>query len=115
MKQLRTSFVALCVLLAASELTAQDYDVAILNGRVMDPETGFDEIANVGISKGWIVAITKNEISGKETIDAKGHVVAPGFIDTEQHGLTDWGIKVNLRDGVTTQMDFEVGTLNISE
>jgi N-acyl-D-amino-acid deacylase len=42
-------------------------------------------------------------------------VVAPGFIDTGQHELTDWGLKVNLPDGVTTQMDFEVGALNISE
>ena len=81
----------------------------------MDPETDFDQVANVGISNGWIVKITADEITGKETIDAKGHVVAAGFIDTEQHGLTDWGIKVNLRDGVTTQMDFEVGALNIGE
>jgi N-acyl-D-amino-acid deacylase len=42
-------------------------------------------------------------------------VVAPGFIDLEQHGLSGFGIKLNLRDGVTTQMDFEVGALNVSE
>ena len=41
--------------------------------------------------------------------------MAPGFIDLEQHGLDPWGIKVNLRDGVTTQMDFEVGAANIDE
>ena len=95
--------------------SAQDYDVVIHNGRVMDPESGFDQVANVGIQGGWITRITSDEITGRETIDATDHVVAPGFIDTEQHGLTDWGIKVNLRDGVTTQMDFEVGALNIEE
>ncbi|WP_419194998.1 amidohydrolase family protein [Novipirellula herctigrandis] len=98
-----------------SQTEAQEYDVVILNGRVMDPETDFDEVANIGIQGGWITKITKDPISGKQTINATGHVVAAGFIDTEQHGLTDWGIKVNLRDGVTTQMDFEVGALNISQ
>lgn len=99
----------------ATTALAQDFDVVILGGRVMDPETGFDQIANVGISNGWITAITGEEITGTETIDAGGHVVAPGFIDLEQHGLGPWGIKVNLRDGVTTQMDFELGALNISD
>lgn len=93
----------------------ETYDVAINNGRVMDPETKFDEVRNVGIKDGRIVTITKDKIEGKETIDATDHVVAPGFIDLEQHGLGPWGIKVNLRDGVTTQMDFEIGAVNISE
>ena len=94
---------------------AQDFDIVILDGRVMDPETGFDAVANVGISNGWITAITTETIEGAESIDATGHVVAPGFIDLEQHGLGPWGIKVNLRDGVTTQMDFEIGAANIDE
>jgi len=62
---------------------AQDYDVVILNGRVMDPETEFDGIRNVGIKDGRIVAITEESISGEQSIDATGHVVAPGFIDTQ--------------------------------
>lgn len=99
----------------ASPAIAQNYDIVILNGRVMDPETGFDQVANVGISNGWITSITTDEIEGAESIDATGHVVAPGFIDLEIHGLGPWGIKVNLRDGVTTQMDFEVGAANIDE
>lgn len=94
---------------------ATEYDLVINNGRVMDPETKFDAVSNVGIKDGRIAKITKDEIKGKETIDATGHVVAPGFIDLEQHGLGPWGIKVNLRDGVTTQMDFEIGAVNIPE
>jgi N-acyl-D-aspartate/D-glutamate deacylase len=38
---------------------AEEYDVVILNGRIIDPETGFDAFANVGISNGWITTITK--------------------------------------------------------
>ena len=94
---------------------AKEYDVVIQNGRVMDPETSFDAVRNVGINNGRIEKISKRKLNGKETIDATGLVVAPGFIDTEQHGLSPWGIKVNLRDGVTTQMDFELGALNIEQ
>ena len=69
---------------------AQDYDIVILNGRVMDPETKFDGVRNVGIKDGKIASITEQAIRGKETIDAAGHVVAPGFIDTHAHApLTD--------------------------
>lgn len=103
------------ILLAACAPPNADYDVVILGGRVMDPETNFDAVRNVGIKNGRIVAITEESIAGTQTIDASGHVVSPGFIDTEQHGLGSWGIKVNLRDGVTTQMDFEVGAANIAE
>ena len=110
---LKTASICLSILSAAA--IAADYDVVINSGRVMDPESKFDAIRNVGIRDGRIATITEQPISGTETIDATGHVVAAGFIDYEQHGLDPWGIKVNLRDGVTTQMDFEVGALNIPE
>jgi len=73
-------------LILCSELTvfpaqATDYDLVILNGRVMDPETNLDAVRNVGIRDGGIEAVTKSGIKGNEAIGAKGHVVAPGFID----------------------------------
>ncbi|MEP1353198.1 MAG: amidohydrolase family protein [Tateyamaria sp.] len=107
--------ITLSMWMIATGAVADNFDVVILNGRVMDPETGFDQVANVGINNGWITEITTDAIEGTEAIDAAGHVVAPGFIDLEQHGLSPFGIKLNLRDGVTTQMDFEVGALNISQ
>lgn len=86
------------------------YDLVIKNGRVMDPETGYDAIANVGIKGGRIAAITKDDITGSETIDATGHVVSPGFIDTHVHIVDHpFGQKLMLRDGVTTTLDLEVG------
>jgi len=88
---------------------AQDYDVVILNGRVMDPETEFDGIRNVGIKDGRIVAITEESISGEQSIDATGHVVAPGFIDTHFHWQAPLGYKIGLRDGLTSSMDIEEG------
>ena len=94
---------------------AADYDVVINNGRVMDPETNFDGVRNVGVKDGKIVAITEDAIKGKETIDAKGHVVAPGFIDSHQHATDPFSRKVNLRDGLTTMMDFEAGAGDIAK
>lgn len=93
---------------------AADYDVVINNGRVMDPETNFEGVRNVGIKDGKIAAITEDVIEGQEIIDASGHVVAPGFIDTHQHATDQFSRKVNLRDGLTTQMDFEAGAGDIA-
>ena len=102
-------------LVMATSAMAADYDVVINNGRVMDPETNFDGVRNVGIKDGKIVAITEDAIKGKETIDASGHVVAPGFIEGHQHATDQFSRKVNLRDGLTTQMDFEAGAGDIAK
>jgi len=92
-----------------------EFDVVILTGRVMDPETNFDGIRNVGVKDGKIALITEEKISGKETIDAKGHVVAPGFIEGHDHATDPFSRKVFLRDGLTTQMDFEAGAGDIAK
>jgi predicted amidohydrolase len=89
--------------------SAQQYDLVINNGRVMDPETRYDGIANVGIKNGRITAITKSKITGKQSIDAKGLVVAAGFNDTHFHWTRPLGYKLALREGVTTAMDLEAG------
>ena len=99
-------FLALTCLTCAH---AADYDVAILNGRVMDPETGFDGVRNVGIRGGKIVAITTGSIWGGRIIDATGHAVTAGFIDSHVHSLDLFSVKLLMRDGVTTGMDLEVG------
>jgi cytosine/adenosine deaminase-related metal-dependent hydrolase len=88
---------------------AVDYDVVINNGRVMDPETKYDAVANVGVKDGKIAVITKDKITGKETIDAKGLVVAPGFIDGHQHCIEPYQYRLMLRDGRTTLLDTEIG------
>jgi len=88
---------------------AADYDLVINNGRVMDPETMYDAVANVGVKDGRIAVITKDKITGKETVDAKGLVVAPGFIDGHQHCIEPYAYRLMLRDGRTTIMDLEIG------
>src|SRR6266853_4334327 len=65
---------------------AEAYDLVIANGRVMDPESGLDAIRNIGIRGGKIAAISSSALEGNQSIDAKGLVVAPGFIDLHEHG-----------------------------
>ena len=105
---------AVCLCPAVSTAAASGYDVVILNGRVMDPETAYDGVANVGITDGRIAIITKKAIKGAETIDATGYVVAPGFIDTHFHWQAPLGYKIGLRDGLTSSMDIEEGCAGIT-
>ncbi len=92
---------------------ATTYDIVINNGRVMDPETNFDAIRNVGVKDGKIAKITKRKIKGKETIDASGHVVAPGFISPHTHAVTQYGQHLMIQDGTTTALDLEYGALDL--
>lgn len=110
-----TAALACGLLAAAIPAMAQTYDVVILNGRVMDPETNFDAVRNVGIKDGRIVTVTTDKIAGKKAIDATGHVVAPGFIDLHAHGQNIGDYRMQAMQGVTTMLELESGVLPIGE
>jgi dihydroorotase len=93
----------------AATLSAQTYDIVLAGGRVMDPESGLDAIRNIGIQGRRIAAISQAPLTGKVVIDAKGLVVAPGFIDLHSHGQDDENYRYKARDGVTTALEMEVG------
>ncbi len=88
---------------------AQQYDLVILNGHVMDPESGLDAVRNIGVAEGRIKLVTTKAILGKNTIDARNLVVSPGFIDIHDHGQDDENYRYKARDGVTTALEMEVG------
>ena len=93
---------------------ADEYDVVILNGRIIDPESKLDAIRNVGIRNGKIAVITEQPVSAPRSIDASGLVVAPGFLDMHHHNVgVPFGQKLALRDGVTTPMELELGVYEI--
>ncbi len=92
------------------------YDVVILGGRVIDPETGRDEIANVGIVGEQIQAITVDNIRGRQTIDAGGQIVAPGFIDIlASIRFEKQAHEFKIGDGVTTVLGMHGGPIDVRE
>lgn len=95
--------------LFAAVLGAQTYDIVIANGRVVDPASKTDAVRSIGINGSLIAAISATPLAGKMTIDARGLVVSPGFIDLHSHGQTDENYRFKARDGVTTALELEVG------
>ena len=96
------------LLLTALPLCAQ-VDLALIGGRVMDPETGLDATRNVGIRGDRIVEISELPIAATRSIDVSGLIVAPGFIDLHAHGQTNAANEYQAHDGVTTALELESG------
>jgi len=93
----------------------KNFDIVILNGRVIDPESNFDAVSNVGIKGGTVQLITTKNISGRNSINADGLVVAPGFIDIHQHGQDPENYRYKIMDGVTTVLELEQGTADVDQ
>jgi N-acyl-D-aspartate/D-glutamate deacylase len=108
-----TRLALLATAMSAIPLQAQDsrpiYDRVILGGRVLDPESRLDAVRNVGITGARIAAITTRSIRGRDTLDARGLVVAPGFIDLHAHGQNEESYRYYAMDGVTTALELEAG------
>ena len=102
-------------LFATTALYAQQYDLVLEAGRVIDPETSLDTVRNVGIRDGKIARISAAPLSGRRTIHVAGLVVAPGFIDLHQHGQGLASQCVKAFDGVTTALEMEIGVPNVAE
>lgn len=80
----------LCLCLVGSGLFAQNFDVLIRHGSVIDGSGGPAMKADLGISGDRIVFIGNGEGKhAKREIDATGLIVAPGFIDPHTHTLHD--------------------------
>jgi N-acyl-D-aspartate/D-glutamate deacylase len=110
------SMLLLSMTLPAPVVAQQVYDVVILGGRVIDPESGRDEIANVGILENRIQAITVDDIRGRRTIDASGQIVAPGFIDILANIRLDRAAhEFKIGDGVTTVLGMHGGPLDVAD
>src|SRR5229473_8072996 len=101
--------------LSSTIASAQQYDLVLEGGRVMDPESGVDAVRNVGIRDGKIVRISSEALSGKRVIHAGGLVVAPGFIDLHQHGQDLESQRVKALDGVTMALELEIGATDVAQ
>ena len=103
-----------------AESSPLHYDVVIKGGDVIDGTGAPRKRADVGIRGDTIVAIGDlSRASAKTTLDAKGQVVTPGFIDllgnSQSAVLIDPHLEGKIRQGVTTEVTgegFSPGPLN---
>jgi len=112
---MRKMILCLALVLPSTVLAAQQYDLVLEGGRVMDPETSLDAVRNVGIRDGKIARISATPLSGRRVIHAAGLVVAPGFIDLHQHGQELESQRVKAFDGVTTALEMEIGAPDVTQ
>ena len=107
------------LLLFSAALCAQQYDVVLKNGSVIDPKNNVNAVRDVAIKDGKIAAVAAS-IDGaqaKKVIDVKGLYVTPGLIDLHVHvfygdgnSYSDGQLSVipdshTFRSGVTTVVD----------
>ena len=89
-------------------------DGVLVGGRVLDPETNLDGVRAVGIRGGRIVSVSAAVPAARDTVDVRGLVVAPGFIDLHSHGQDSINYRYLARDGVTTALELELGTYPVA-
>ena len=86
------------------------HDLVLAGGRLLDPATGLDRVADLGVTGGRIAEIGP-ELAGAQRLDVRGLLVVPGLVDLHVHvyeGVSHYGIDADeflLRRGTTTGLD----------
>ncbi|OSZ81439.1 aminoacylase [Chitinophagaceae bacterium IBVUCB2] len=107
----------LLLLLFPTIIFSQDCDILITNGKIIDGTGNSWYYGSVAIKDGKIIKTGRDiKLSAKKTIDAKGLIVAPGFIDVHTHlegdEIRDPEAKSFIYDGVTTCVTGNCGSSN---
>lgn len=95
------SFAMLFAILCSFHVSAQQFDIIIQNGRVIDPKNNLDELLDVAIKDGKVNRVAKYIPSNQalKVINAKGYLVTPGLVNIHTHVFV--GSKPNtFADGV---------------
>ena len=89
------------------------YDLVLSGGRVIDPETGTDQVGDVGITGARIAAVGGTGLVGRVVLNVSGYVVSPGFIDLHSHAQGIAEHRLQALDGVTTALELEAGAFPV--
>jgi N-acyl-D-aspartate/D-glutamate deacylase len=83
-----------------------EYDLKIVGGTIVDGTGGAGYVGDVGIAGGRVVALGEASGAARETVDARGRAVAPGFVDVHTHYdaqiFWDRNMSISPWHGVTT-------------
>ena len=89
-------------------------ELVLRGGRVIDPESGHDAVADVAIRDGKIVGVGAVSEAAVREVDCSGLVVTAGFIDLHAHGQSIPADRMQAFDGVTTALELEIGVLPVA-
>lgn len=83
----RICIFAIWMIVTAASGYAQDLDLLIEGGHVIDPKNGVDGVMDVGIADGMIAEVSANipAARAEQVVDASGLYVTPGLIDLHVH------------------------------
>ena len=85
------------------------YDVVLRGGRVIDPESGLDDVCDVAIAGDRVAAVGIGLPAGRVEADVAGQVVTAGFVDLHSHARDLGSARLQVADGVTTALELEAG------
>jgi N-acyl-D-amino-acid deacylase len=115
----KIAFFILTISILSCKFHHENYDKIIHNGMIYDGNGGEPYKGDIGIRGDTIAFIGDlSGVSAKESVDAKGMAVAPGFINMMGHSeealIQDGRSQSDLRQGVTTEIfgEFSMGPLN---
>src|SRR5262245_56646085 len=89
-------------------------EIILRGGRVIDPETGLEEIRDMAVSGCQITEIGNGLAPPTVAVVVAGLVVTAGLLDLHSHTADVAGLRLRALDGVTTALELEAGVAPVS-